>query len=268
MLSQCRNTVSRLRLPRVAVALAAATAIAPRAHAQSDTIPRPKALIVGERLEYDVKFGPIKVGRASMEVVGIEEIRGRRAWHTRFRLNGGTLFYHVDDILESWIDIETFSSLRFKQQLSEGSRDRMITYEIFPERSTYRENDKPEQPSVPRPLDDGSFLYYIRTVDLQVGATYEFPRYFKLDRNPVRLDVLKRENIEVPAGKFDALVVRPVIKAKGVFSEDGKAQIWLSNDSDHVLLQMSSRLKIGSISLHMRARKFLQGTDSASTKSP
>src|SRR5262245_21036943 len=43
--------------------------------AQSDTLPHSKALIVGERLEYEVKFGPIKVGRASMEVVDVEEVR-------------------------------------------------------------------------------------------------------------------------------------------------------------------------------------------------
>ena len=104
-----------------ALTLVAGVLVAPgRAAAQSDTLPHSKALIVGERLEYDVKFGPLKVGRASMEVVDVEEVRGRRAWHTRFQVTGGTLFFRVNDVLESWIDMETFSSLRFRQQLSEG----------------------------------------------------------------------------------------------------------------------------------------------------
>jgi hypothetical protein len=231
------------------------------ARGQGDSIPSMRALTVGERLTYNVKFGPLSVGRAQMEVVGVEEVRGRRAWHTRFQVTGGTFFYRVNDILESWIDIETFSSLRFRQQLSEGSRDRLYEYEIFPERATYIEKGKPERPSVSHPLDDGSFLYFIRTVPVELGATYEFARYFMPDRNPVRLDVLQRDTIDVPAGRFGALVIRPVIKAKGIFSEDGRAQIWISDDADHYLLQMTSHLKFGTISLHLRSRTMRTGPD-------
>lgn len=229
---------------------------------QGDSVPRRPALIIGERLSYDVKLGPIRVGRASMEVVGIEEVRGRRAWHTRFQVSGGTLFFRVNDVLESWIDVETFSSLRFRQQLSEGSRDRFYEYEIFPERAAFVEQGKPERPSVSHPLDDGSFLYFLRTVTLEVGATYEFNRYFIPDRNPVRLDVLRRESVEVPAGRYEALVIRPVIKAKGVFSENGRAQIWLSNDADQLLLQMTSHVAFGTLSLHLRSRAFRPQPDS------
>ena len=57
----------------------------------------------------------------------------------------------MNDVLESWIDIETFSSLRFRQQLSEGSRDRLYDYEIFPERAdVQRRTASPSEPSVSR----------------------------------------------------------------------------------------------------------------------
>ena len=39
----------------------------------------PVPFSVGERLEYDVKFGMLKVGGGRMEVLGVEEIRGRQA---------------------------------------------------------------------------------------------------------------------------------------------------------------------------------------------
>jgi len=247
------------------VLVAGVLVMARRTDAQSDTLAHSKALIVGERLEYDVKFGPLKLGRASMEVLDIEEVRGRRAWHTRFQVTGGTLFFHVNDVLESWIDVESFSSLRFRQQLSEGSRDRVYEYEIYPERAAYVENEKDERPSVSHPLDDGSFLYFLRTVPIELGAVYEFDRYFMPDRNPVRLEVLGRDTVDVPAGRFDALVIRPVIKAKGIFSQNGRAQIWISNDADHVLLQMTSHLKFGSISLHLKSRRVHETAEAAST---
>lgn len=250
------------------VLLVAGVLVTPHgAQAQSDTVHRSHNLIVGERLEYEVKFGPIKVGRASMEVMGVEDVRGRPAWHTRFQVTGGTLFFRVDDVLESWIDVETFSSLRFRQQLSEGSRDRLYEYEIYPERAVFVEKDKGERPSVSHPLDDGSFLYFLRTVPIELGAVYEFQRYFMPDRNPVRLEVLGRDTVDVPAGRFDALVIRPVIKAKGIFSENGRAQIWISNDADHVLLQMTSHLKFGSLSLHLKSRR-VRDSEAASTTRP
>ena len=188
-----------------AIVFAAAVGLPLTASGQGDSTAPRVALTVGERLTYDVKFGPIRVGGATMEVLGVEEVRGRRAWHTRFQVTGGTLFFRVNDILESWIDVETFSSLRFRQQLAEGSRDRLYEYEIFPERATFIQKGKPERPSVDHPLDDGSFLYFLRTVPLELGATYAFGRYFIPDRNPVRLDVLKRDTIDVPAGRFGAL---------------------------------------------------------------
>jgi hypothetical protein len=96
----------------------------------------------GERLTYDVRFGAIKVGTGRMEVVGTQDIRGRESWHTRFTVKGGIPFYKVNDRLESWIDTRTFESLRFVQDLEEGSRDRERFYEIYPERATYSERAK------------------------------------------------------------------------------------------------------------------------------
>jgi len=208
---------------------------------------------VGERLTYDVQFGPIKVGTGTMEVRGVENVRGREAYHTVFRINGGIPLYRVDDTFESWFATDDMSSLRFNQSQNEGQKERERRYEIFPERRTYDDStdNKGEQPSVAEPLDDGSFVYFVRTLPLEVGRTYEFQRYFKPDRNPVTIRVLRRERIKVPAGTFDAIVIQPVIKTKGVFSEDGHAELWLSDDEQRMILQMKSRLSIGSIDLYL-----------------
>jgi len=223
--------------------------LAPARHAQPAAVP----LVAGERLDYDVRFGPIKVGRASMRVAGLDTVRGITAWHTVFTVRGGTFFYRVNDVLESWIDTTRFASLRFHQHLAEGSRDRDYLYEIFPNRRVYVQAGNEPQPSVSDPLDDASFLYFVRTVPLEVGHEYAFDRYFRPDRNPVRLIVLRRERVTVPAGTFDAIVVRPIIKTRGIFSEGGEAQIWLSDDATRMLLQLRSKLSFGSLNLYLRS---------------
>jgi hypothetical protein len=100
-------------------------------------------------------------------------------------------------------------------------------------------------------LDEGALLYYVRTMDLEVGQTYTLNRYFRPDRNPVIVKVLRRETITVPAGKFNTIVVQPIIKSKGIFSEGGQAQVWLSDDKDRVMVQMRVRLKVANISLQL-----------------
>jgi hypothetical protein len=213
---------------------------------------------LGESAEYDVKFGVLHVGAANTAVVGVDDVRGRSAWHTVFRINGGTFFYHVNDIFESWIDRVTFSSLRFLQTQQEGSKDRAKHYEIYPDLGTFTEMDK--QPprnltGVKNPLDDGSFLFYIRTLPLSVGQTYESNRYFRPEHNPVRIRVLRKETITVPAGKFDCIVVQPMLKTNGIFSENGHAEVWLTDDPRHILVQLKARLKFGSINLYLRSYK-------------
>ena len=209
---------------------------------------------VGERLEYDVKFGKLRVGSGSMEVADVQEIRGRSAWHTIFQVRGGTFFYRVNDQYESWIDRHTGNSLRFKQDLNEGRRDVERAFEIFPERGVFQESgEDTTQASVRNPLDDGSFLYFLRTIPLAVGETYTFERYFRPDRNPVTIKVLRKERISVPAGEFDAIVVQPVIKTPGIFSENGHAEIWLSDDENRIMLQMKSGLSFGSLNLYLKS---------------
>lgn len=208
----------------------------------------------GEKFTFDVRFGNLKVGTSQMEVRGTAMVRGREAWHTTLWIRGGTFFYKVNDVFESWIDTETLSSLRFVKQQEEGTREGTKYYEIYPERAVYverKDGAQEEHRSVSQPLDDGSFLYFARTLPLRPGETYSVNRYFIPDRNPVRIRVLRRERVTVPAGTFNAVVVRPIIKTKGIFSEDGRAELWLSDDSARMVLQVRTRLAFGSLNLFL-----------------
>ena len=235
------------------VAMSVASAAQAQTATGATTTPISRPFVPGERLSYDVYFGAIKVGTGSMEVRGIDTVRGRPAYHTAFSLNGGIPFYKVDDVFESWFATDDLASLRFNQDQNEGTKERQHRYEIYPERRTYDDlsDQEPEQPSVADPLDDGSFVYFVRTVPLEVGRTYEFQRYFKPDRNPVTIRVERRERVKVPAGTFDAIVIQPVIKTKGVFSESGHAELWISDDDRRVILQMKSQLSFGSLDLYL-----------------
>ena len=214
---------------------------------------------VGESLSYSLKFGVLRVGSANMSVRGMTSVRGLDVVHTVFAITGGTLFFRVNDVMQSWIEPHAFASLRFWQDVNEGSYHARRRYEFFPERQRYAFGDQPEQQSVTTPLDDGSFIYFIRTQPLEVGTTYTFDRYFDPVANPVKIKVLRKERIEVPAGTFDAIVVQPLIKTSGIFSEGGRAEIWFSDDSRRLMLQMKSKLSFGSLNLYLLKYRLATG---------
>jgi hypothetical protein len=115
----------------------------------------------GEKSTFEVRFGAVRVGNGSLAVVGLDNVRGRDAWHIAFNVQGGTFFYRVNDVYESWIDTRTLNSLLFNRQIEEGTRDRTQSYEIIPERGTYIERTKQKtttRKTVEAPLDEGAFL--------------------------------------------------------------------------------------------------------------
>jgi hypothetical protein len=231
--------------------LSAAPAHAQEAMAQLATTTRPFS--VGEKLTYAVKVASVGRGTAVAEIRGIDTVRGRQVYHSVFTIRGSLLFFKVRDHYESWFDPNTLVSLRYHQDIDQGPYERDRKFEIFPERGVYVENDKPETPTVDQPLDDGAFLYFLRTIPLEVGKTYTFNRYFKPDRNPVRVTVVRRERIRVPAGEFDAVVLQPKIKSKGIFAESANAEVWLAEDDGRMMLQMRTKLPFGSVQFQLRS---------------
>jgi hypothetical protein len=207
---------------------------------------------VGELLEYDISYGKIHVGNGNMEVLPFDTVRGRQTWHTIFRLRGGIPFYRVNDRYEDWMDTQTLATLRSHQDIDEGPYEPKRRFEMFPELRQYTENGGAPRPSVEHPLDEGSFLYFLRTVPLRVGMDTSFNDYFRADRNPVRFRVLRRDTIEVGAGRFAAIVVQPIFESK-LFQEGGHAEVWLSDDQNHIMLQMKSKVRFGSLSLFLKS---------------
>jgi uncharacterized protein DUF3108/glycosyl transferase family 2 len=209
---------------------------------------------VGERLTFSAKYGIFSVGSATMEVMGIDTVRKAETVHIRFTISGGALWYHLDQTIESWVGRHDFRSRRFASVQDERDRHREHRFEIFPDSGFYREEGRDTTfKTVLEPLDDASFLYWIRTVPLEVGKRYEYARYFRPDRNPVIIEVIKRERVSVAGKKWRAIVVRPKIpQARGIFAEKSETHIWLSDDPQHLVLAIQSNFSFGQVTLKLK----------------
>lgn len=227
-----------------------ATPASPRPPAQPLAVPFP----VGERLVYGARYGPFSVGTATMQVAGIDTVRGVEAVHFVFLIDGGALWYHIHQNLESWVGRRDFHSRRFLNQTEEKGKSWERRFEIYPDSGFYREAGRDSTlATVTDPLDDAAFLYWIRTVPLEVGKKYEYNRYFRPERNPVIVEVLKRERVGAAGRKWNTIVVRPRIpNGGGIFAEKADARMWLSDDSVRVMVALQSNFSFGQVTLKLK----------------
>ena len=210
---------------------------------------------VGERFNYQVKFGIFSVGRATMEVMGIDTLRAQETFRFRLTINGRALFFSLDDTLQSWTDIREFHSFRFFQRNNEDGKIRVRDFLIYPDSGFYRQPNRMDTSyvTVPDPLDDVAFFYWVRTLPLVVGETYTWDRYFMPDRNPVSIRVLKRQKCELPHDeRRQCLLIQPTIKSSGLLSEAANARILITDDVDRIPVEVRTSFSFGTLSLKLR----------------
>ena len=212
----------------------------------------------GERLTYNVKIGIINSGSAHMEVLGIDSIREEPSYHLEMSLKGSLLFgaVQVNDHSQSWRGTRAVSSHRYISDVNQLTYSRYRNFEFRPEEMSWEETESGDMGRLATalPLDDISFLYFVRTLPLEIGQTYTLPRYFKKEGNPVVIKVEGKRVVEVPAGTFNTIVVRPIIKTRGLFSEGGEAELYLTDDDNKHLVYLRSKIPIvGSVTLHLES---------------
>ncbi len=211
---------------------------------------------VGEQARYRVGYGILRaVGSGSMHVVGVDTVDGHPAYHMHFRLRGGIPGARVNNTYDSWMDVRGLFSRRFEQDTHEVRFTRQRTRAFYPEerRWTGRTNERIESGELEtgRPLDDTSFLYYVRTLRLDPGDEYELHDYWNPDGNPVRIRVLRRETVEVPAGRFNTVVLQPLIETSGMFSDGGEAEVFITDDAARIMVMLRAKVSFGTLRLEL-----------------
>ncbi len=238
--------------------LAALTLLAQHSVAVASTVatsPPSVPFAVGERLEYQGKHGFLPLGTAVLSVDGIEQVNGSPHWRFSFTSQVSVPLYKNTTTLASWTGVEDFKSRRFTKDILENGKRRVEEFRIFPDSGFFRRNADAPKATPREPLDDVAFFYWIRTIPLEVGKTYTFTNYFRDERNPVTVRVLKRERMELPDGsKVQSLVLHPIVdEPNGMFSRRAQARLWLTDDARRIPVQIQSSYFFGDVKLVLKS---------------
>lgn len=211
-----------------------------------------------ERLTFEVRWGIIEVGNATLEAAKLVNFAGKTAVNVVSEATSNGFcdtFYKVRDLNESWINAATASSLGYSKKLREGHffRDEWVLFNSdkgqFLSKTTGRGgNFAYKSGTIPASVQDIlSSLYYIRTKTLTLGSEITLDVNTK-DNWPLVVRVIKKERIRTPAGTFNTVLIEPALRQEGIFIQKGKRlQIWLSDDARKMPVLMKVQVFFGHI---------------------
>ena len=218
----------------------------------------------GEKLTFNVKYGFVTAGIATFEIPAIKKISGRNAYHVLFEVNTVPTFdafFKVRDRYETYLDVEGIFPWRFEQHIREGkfSRD----FSAFFDQRKGNAKTSGGQFEIPKYVNDiVSAFFYARTIDysnLKVGDKIPLKNFYK--DKVYDLDVVYhgKETIEVEAGKFECIMVEPLVQEGGLFKSEGSIMLWMTNDEAKMPVRVKTKVVVGAIDADLTSYKGVYG---------
>ena len=223
-----------------------------------------KAFKEGEKLTFELNYGIVTAGIAVMQIPQIKRISGREAYHVTFEVNSVPSFdwiFKVRDRYETYIDVEGIFPWRFEQHIREGGYVRDFSA-FFDQRKGKAKTSKGEYEIPPFVHDIVSAFYYTRTLDFsetKFGDRIHLQNFYKDKVYDLDVKFRGRETIEVPAGKFDCIIVEPLVKEGGLFKHDGDIIIWLTDDDLKMPVKVRTKIVIGHVEAMLSQYEGLAG---------
>jgi hypothetical protein len=233
-----------------------ALALAPgRAQAQTVT-----GLQVGEKLTYNIYWGLLIIGRATLEVKGIEKVDGHDCYHlvAHAQTTGlGDLLYRVRSTAESWLDVNGLFSRKYSENRSEGKNrhNDEIVFDYERKQTIVRNPHSGNETRLPLEGAIHDALSLLYTARLQPLGLHEEKTY-ALNAGKTNYSVTMKpdEQRQIKAravGSLTALRIEPKPTLKILSRNGGRMWVWVSNDERRLPLLAISTMKLGSARLEL-----------------
>ena len=209
---------------------------------------------VGERLEYSAKFNFIPAGKAFLTVISIDTVNSLPAYHVRYEAQTGPIadkIYKIRDNVDSWLDEKEFFTHQQTKNIREGKyRFTSHTQIMYDHSIAIVNNDT--IPIQSRLYDPYSLFYYFRTLELIPEETIDLTVFDNKSLTEFQMIITSKEQVSVPAGIFDCMVVRPFREGKTLLKNEGDMTIWFSNDIHKIPVQIILKIKYGTMIMKLK----------------
>ncbi len=223
---------------------------------------QPPVFSPGELLVFRVSYLGVPVGKAASVVGAATEVEGRRVWPIvgTARTDAFYSFWPVKDRFVTWWDPAEGTTVgsEFRADHNRWRRRERIRYDraaltaSFLCEKEYAPRFEETVAVEPGTRDLVAALYTLRLRRLAVGDHEEIPVYTGKQLFPMKVDVLRAEEVEVGAGRFDAVVARVEVQFSGQAAAK-RMEIAFSNDARHLPLKLDADFLFGSVAAELHS---------------
>ena len=218
---------------------------------------------VGEQLNYRIRLGPVTVGTATLELVGLQACGERTAYVIRYTARSNRLIsavYPVRDRITSWADTLDFRSHRYDQRVREGTvrvrRDVRIDHAL----GIASDGDGATLKIPPGCHDVFSALLRLRASRLEPGTTVSVPVIMETEVVALDVSVGPYGRVKVPAGEFPCIEVIPLLGNEEPIHHEGTVVIDLSRDERCLPVRIRLRVPVvGYLSVELTEITYIPG---------
>lgn len=211
----------------------------------------------GEKLVYRLHYGFLNAGVATLNT---RQITYKEKPHFRVTGTGKStgavrMFFKVDDVYESYINIASGLPSYYVRNVSEGGYRRHFETEFDHDNHTLVLTNKLERKSrVIKTMigiqDMISAFYYLRSQNnnkFRVGSSIKMNIWIDDESYPFMLKVTGIENRNTKFGKISCLKIVPYVMSGRIFKSQEGVTMWVTNDENHVPVEMKAELLVGAL---------------------
>ena len=218
-----------------------------------DSIYENSAFSIGEKLDYEVKYGLIKGGEARMSIDlfpdGDSYVYHVKAMAITTGLAGK--FARIYDIYESYIDMTTGYPKKASRNIRENNHT-LYNEILFFREHNYVMSLNSGKHNVPyNTLDILSAFYYARRylfeTKLQKNETITLITFFEEKIFPIKIRYKETEKIRTKFGKIRCLKFVPALEQNSPFKKEKDLQVWFSDDGNYIPVKIKMNLPVGSV---------------------
>jgi hypothetical protein len=215
----------------------------------------------GEQSIMAISYLGVTAGYITIISKGVVKLGDRLAYHyfARFKSKEAyRYFYWLDDYLETFIDKENFTPIKYSLVQREKKQNvddlqlfdlkKLKNYTWYKRVKEGSNKDEKKDVFIPYYLQDSfSALQFVRGMPLNKGDMFEFPVTTRAETWILKVEVVGEETISVNDIDTKAIKIKAETHFPGVLQKSGDIIFWYAADEGRHLLKFQAKVKLGSI---------------------
>jgi len=208
--------------------------------------------IPGEKLEYQIYFGPLNAGAANF-IVRQDTIRGRDVYYTEVIAKSTGLadrLFRIRDVYAAYLNPETLLPFKSIRDIKEGNYRKYEEVEYYHDSLKVYSSLSGEHEVPANIMDMVSVFFYVRHIDfdtMKYDDIIDINTWFDDEIFPFDIRFRGRERIRTRSGTYDCIKLVPFVEPGRIFRKEDDMTLWFSDDANRVPIRGKFDLIVGSV---------------------